>query len=332
MRKIKAAAIQPGLMYVPHEYYPASDTYKNDPDAIIENYVKKQLETTFRLLEKAGSEHCGIVTTCEDAAVLADFAMDISEKSVFTKLVETAQQLAEAQFSAISKKYSMYVIGCSLTKQNGKIYNSATIFDRKGNIAGRYNKTHLPPNEKWQCEGGDSFDVFDLDFGKIGICICYDMMFPEPVQILALKGAEIIFHPTFGYGWYDSIGEAALRTRANDNGVYIVTSKNYVYNAAGKSSVIDYWGQVLADAGFAKDVILTGEIDLDIKKKQPDWFFNTRMSGIAEVTERMRMERRPELYLAEYKAINEKSKKLKIPDREEKLKILEEIRKGECRW
>jgi len=278
MRKVKVAAIQPALLNIPAEYWPVSPKYKNDTKEIIENYVKKQLEITFNLLEKAGEESCDIVTTCEDATVLADFSLDISEDSVFPKLVDHAQQLAEEAYSKISKKYSMYIIGCYLAKRDNKIYNIASVFDRNGQIAGEYRKTHLPANEKWQITPGDSIDIFELDFGKIGICICYDMMFPETVQILSLNGAEIIFHPTFGYGWYDVIGEAALKVRANDNGVYIVTSKNYVHNAAGKSSIIDYWGHVFADAGFDRDVIVTKEIDLDIKKEQPEWYYNSCMT------------------------------------------------------
>jgi predicted amidohydrolase len=334
MRKIKAAAIQPGYMFIPGDFSPFTGSRRSDVNAIIENYVKPQIETTARLLEKAGAEGCDIVCGCEDTSVLADFALDITETGVFPQLVEAAQPLAEACFSAISKKYSMYIIGGCLAGHEGKIYNTASVFDRKGNITGRYRKTHLPANETWQIAGGGSLDVFELDFGKIGINICYDMMFPDTVQILALKGAEIIFHPTGGYGWYDSIGEAALRTRANDNGVYIVTSKNYVYNAAGKSSVIDHWGHVLADAGFARDVIVSAEIDLDIKKAHPDYYINTHMSGTNDVAERMRRERRTELFMAEYNALKDKliEEQFKAPGTEKKLKILEAMRKWECHW
>lgn len=111
------------------------------------------------------------------------------------------------------------------------------------------------PSDVWQISEGERIDIFELDFGKIGICICYDMVFPEVINIQALQGAEIIFHPTLGYGWYDENGEATLKTRANDNSVYIVSSKNYMLNRAGKSSVIDYWGHVVADAGFNKNCI-----------------------------------------------------------------------------
>ncbi len=154
-------------------------------------------------------------------------------------------------------------------------------------------------------------------------------MFPEFVRVQALKGAEIIFHPTFGYSWYDSVGEATLRTRANDNGVYIVTSKDYVYNAAGKSSIIDYWGQVLCDAGFKENEVLVTEIDLDKKKVQPEWYFNTRITGMSEVTARLSRERRPELYNA---IVEPGREKLRLPDHDGKLQIFREIKSGECHW
>ncbi|MCL2722718.1 MAG: carbon-nitrogen hydrolase family protein, partial [Treponema sp.] len=256
------------------------------------------------------------------------FSLDISEKNIFPELVELSQPIVEKEYSSIAKKYSMYIIGCYLVKHDNLIYNAASIFDRNGKIIGEYRKTHLPANETWQISPGESIDVFELDFGKIGICICYDMMFPETVQILALKGAQIIFHPTFGYGWNDFIGEAALKVRANDNGVYIVTSKNYKYNAAGKSSIIDYWGNVLIDAGFEKDVIVTKEIDLDIIKEQPSWYFNSYMTDITNVTDRMRKERRPEIY----SMICEQNEKLIVSDLEKKKIIIEAIKKGECRW
>jgi predicted amidohydrolase len=328
MRNVKVAAIQPGHIGLPPQYSPYSADYLNDPNAIINDYVAKQLETTEMLLEQAGLEGCDVVTTCEDATVLADFGLDITGRNIFPELVARSAPLADRIYSDISRKYSMYVIGCRLKAHEGKIYNTAAIFDRGGAIAGEYKKTHLPANETWQCDHGDSLDVFELDFGKIGICICYDIMFPETVRTLALKGAEIIFHPTFGYGWYDSIGEATLRTRANDSGVYIVTAKNYVYNGAGMSSVIDDWGHVVAGAGFSENVVVTHTIDLDSKKTHPDWYINTGISGAGQLTQRMFGERRPELYTA----ICEPKTPLPSHSHEDKLRILGDLRAGKIHW
>jgi predicted amidohydrolase len=328
MRLVNAAAMQPAHIRMPESYSPWHEGYLRNTDAILYDYVAPQLAVTERLLDQAGAEGCDIVSTCEDVSVLSDFAMDITDGNVFSAIVKRAEPMIETALSAAARKHRMYVVGCYLKNDCGAIYNTAVIFNREGVITGEYKKTHLPANEAWQCTPGDCLDVFELDFGRIGICICYDMMFPETVRVLALKGAEIIIHPTFGYGWYDSIGEATLRTRANDNGVYIVTAKDFRENGAGKSSVIDYWGHVLADAGFRRNVIVTASIDLDLPKEQPDGYINSAMSGIANVTVRMKQERRPELY----HMISEPSDRLLYPDPAEKERILSGIRNGTYRW
>lgn len=329
MRKVKAAAIQPGYIRAPREYDCMSENYRNIPEEILENYIKDQMEVTLKLLEKAGEEGCDIVTACEDITGVGPYIVDITEKNIFPELVRMSYPLMEGHLSKTAKKYSMYIIGCYFKYIDNRIYNVASIFDRKGSICGQYCKSQLPPDEKWQVTEGDSLDVFELDFGKIGICICYDMMFQECVSVLALQGAEMIIHPTVGYGWYDEIGEATLRTRANDNNVYMITSKNYVYNQAGKSSVIDFWGQVQADAGFYKDVIVSKEIDLDKKKVQPEWYNPTHMSGTPEMRKRHLMERRPELYSPICSPLKDK---FTVPAKEKQLDIINKIKNGQCHW
>jgi len=315
MRKIKVGAIQPLMTYK----YPGDDMLA---------YIYEQLAVTLSLLEQAGQAGCDIVTTCEDVAHVSNFNVDI-DSDLFSSMVEISAPIVEEALSHIAKKYNMYIVGAYIAKREGKIYNIASIFDRQGKIVGEYRKTHLPVGETWQTIPGDSLDVFELDFGKVGISICYDMSFPEMVQSLALKGAEIIFHPTYGYSLYDAIGEAILKVRAFDNGVYIVTSKSAVYNGAGKSSVIDCWGHVMVDAGFAENVIVTKEIDLDVKKPQPEWFFNGALTAENEATMRLRKERRPELYGV---ICDTDVEKVRIPDEKEKLQLLADIRAGKIRW
>lgn len=329
LRKVIAAAIQPGYISIPEPYRCMSDTYTNHPGEIIENYVKAQLEVTAGLLEQAGKEGCDIVVTSEDMTGLTEYAMDITEKNIFPELAELSQVLAEARLAGIAAKHSMYVVGCFFKRAGGHICNTAVIFGRNGDIVGEYRKTHLPFNEKWQCTPGDDISVFELDFGKVGVCICYEMMFPEFMEVQSLKGAEIVLHPTLGYGWYDEIGEATLRTRANDNSVYIATSKNYSYNSAGKSSIIDFWGQVLSQGGFYENAVVKRELDLDFKKTQPHWHYSVQTSGIGEVNVRKSVERRPELYSGLSEPLQQE---YRGPDRRQKLEVLERIRTGECHW
>lgn len=329
MRNVRVAAIQPHYLGMPEEYYCLSENYNANAEEIVQNYVRPQLNVTFGLLHDAGQKGCDIVTTSENIAGTGVFIVDPSEESIFPELVKLSQDIIEDELAKISRKYSMYIIGCYFKRIENTIYNVASIFNREGTIVGCYKKVQLPSDEKYQCAEGDSIDIFELDFGKIGIAICYDMMFQEVVQVEALKGAEIIFHPTAGYGWYDSIGEATLRTRANDNHVYIVTAKNYGYNRAGKSSIINYWGEVLVDAGFAENAIIYKDIDLDIEKTQPEWYFPTHSSGVQQVDLRMLCERRPELY----KIIAELQKKdYEIPDLKKKQEFINKIKSGQCRW
>jgi len=315
MRKVKVAAIQPLMPHI----RPGEDKIA---------YIHGQMKTTLELLEQAGQAGVDIVTSCEDIAHVSNFGVDI-DSDLFESLVDLSAPIVEEELSKIAKKYNMYIVGAYITKREGKIYNLASIFDRQGNIIGEYRKTHLPVGETWQTTPGESLDVFELDFGKIGISICYDMSFPELTHVMALKGAEIIFHPTFGYSVYESIGEAILRTRAFDSGLYIVTSKSAIHNGPGKSSVISAFGHVMVDAGYATNVIVTQEIDLDEKQQQPPWFFNGALTAEPEASLRLRKERRPELY---GELCNTDIERVRIPSEEEKQRLLSDIRQGKIRW
>lgn len=327
MRKLKLGAIQPAVLPVPEACNCLSDEYTADLETVYLNNTLPQAEVNFALLRRAGEMGLDAVTTSEDLCGLSHYLIDTTERNLFPALAEKSAAMTEERLSELAQKYRMNIVGCYMKKVGKLIYNAAVLFDRNGRIAGEYLKTHLPPNELWQITPGDSIGVFESDIGLIGIEICYDMMFPAVSDILSLKGAEVVFHPTGGYGWYDSIGEATLRTRANDGSFYLVTAKNYCYNAAGHSSVIDPWGQVLADAGFYPDAVVAAEVELSQKKAQPDWFYQTGMTGEARLRERMRGERRPDLY-ADVMAGGERC----APPPEKQAEIRENVKKGIYHW
>lgn len=120
--------------------------------------------------------------------------------------------------AAAAKANAIYVIvGCWELFDDGTFANTALIFDRQGNIAGKYRKTHAaidhfdpdhapwkrpPPGKsaewmiendpEWIMQPGEDLPVFEFDFGKVGVMTCYDGWFPEPARILSLRGAELI--------------------------------------------------------------------------------------------------------------------------------------------
>ena len=119
----------------------------------------------------------------------------------------------------LARKYNAYIAPWDYElDDNGNLYNVTYILDRKGNEIGRYRKVNTTRYEN--LTRGDEYPVFDLDFGKVGIMICFDNYFPESAEILALNGAELILYPLYG----DTLKDQwliKLKARAIDNSVYI---------------------------------------------------------------------------------------------------------------
>ena len=153
------------------------------------------------------------------------------------------------RLSAWARGHSSYVIFGMRTKKGDRIYNTAVLLDRQGQIIGQYNKIH--PTEGEIQEGttpGDDVDppVFKTDFGMIGIQICFDVNWREKWQRLKQQGAQIIFWP--------SAYPAALQlpALALSNEVYVVSSTN-----GGPSSIYDITGEALASTGAHQEWVGT---------------------------------------------------------------------------
>jgi len=330
MRKVILHALQSGDLGLDPRFESLSENFTADPALIMKEHVMPRLDLITGLLKECDSyrdpKNPSLALTTEDISGLGWFLL--TERSFFDELTVLSAQIVEERISKQAKEQDMYIAACYNKRTDGNNYNVTSVFGPDGQIHGEYRKTHIPPNELWQVTDGEAMNTIELDFGKIGVLICYDIMFPEAASVLGAAGTEIILHPTAGYGWYNSIGEATLRARANDNSLYILTAKSYVYNAAGKSSVIDPWGQVLVDAGFYKNVIVSKEIDLDIPKTQPEWFYQSQMSGHAEIKKRTPFERRPDLY----NSLSAPAERQKIPDDKDRAILRDKIKQGKCRW
>ena len=205
------------------------------------------------------------------------------------------------RMTQVARRYGINVIAPIFAIEEGARRNLAMVFDRGGAYLGGYRKVHLTEVESdvWGIVPGDGWPVFDLDCGRIGITICFDVNFPEGFRILALQGAEIIFHPTV-YSMYGEVGwEAVIQARAIDNCVYVCPVNNGIDGDApwmpgmclNRSSVIGPDGIVLADLGRYWGTAVA-EIDLD----RPRIVRSMGASGEANFREKMWEHRRPETY------------------------------------
>jgi len=110
------------------------------------------------------------------------------------------------------------IVGCTRV-ENACVYNTAAIINRQGTLAGVYDKLHLQTHDH-KYTPGNHLNVYDSDFGLFGVMICADRRWPETVRTLALKGAQVIFNPT--YGMHNDLNLAMMRTRAYESELFIV--------------------------------------------------------------------------------------------------------------
>lgn len=146
--------------------------------------------------------------------------------------------------AAAARGHGMHVIVGNIERRGRHVFNTAVLFGRDGRFIGQYDKTHLTFMELEEgISCGDSYPVFDLDFGRIGMHICYDEWFPEVARHYAHEGVEILFLCVAG-------GKPITwRTRALDNGLHFVAA-----GTTPPAMVIESSGAILAEnhhGGFA---------------------------------------------------------------------------------
>lgn len=95
----------------------------------------------------------------------------------------------------LSKQLAIGICAGYVEHEEGQRYNTSVLTGRDGKILGKARKVHLWKSEKRRFSEGRDYPVFDTEFGKIAILICYDLEFPEPPRIAALRGAELLLCP-----------------------------------------------------------------------------------------------------------------------------------------
>jgi predicted amidohydrolase len=119
-------------------------------------------------------------------------------------------------------------------REGSAVYNTAVLIDRQGKVAGKYRKVYLPTEE---IEGGltpgVAYPVFETDFGKVGLMICWDVEYVDPARALAAQGAEIILMPIWGGNY------TLMKARAIENHVFLVSAgydvETAVINPSGEA-------------------------------------------------------------------------------------------------
>ena len=211
-----------------------------------------------------------------DLAVLPEMFCCPYSNRLFRAYSEEEEGEAWAALSQMARELGIYLVGGSMPElSDGKVYNTAYVFDREGRQIAKHRKVHLfdvniAGGQRFQesavLSPGDQITVFDTEFGKIGLCICFDLRFQELAKIMADRGAQMIVVPAaFNMTTGPAHWELLFRMRAVDNQVFTLgtaparnEAESYVSYA--NSILADPWGNVLARAGAGEE-ILKAEID-----------------------------------------------------------------------
>jgi hexosaminidase len=252
------------------------------------------------LFEKAGQMDADLVCGPEDMQNIGSYGLHIDKKDpatgkiLFNSLAVSIPGPFTDQIAAIAKKHNMYIIAPVYEADGEKIYNTAVIIDRQGNIIGKHRKTLLPVMETWLVSTGDELNVFQTDFATIAVATCWELWYPEISTIYALKGADIVFNPTMARDNKPGQGletASTYITRARDNSVYIAP----VMLGQEGNGIIDFDGNVIAEATGQNNVVIMAEIDFAKERTQESVWWKT-INGTDNVRAIHYKSRRPELY------------------------------------
>ena len=179
----------------------------------------------------------------------------------------------------LAAKYKMVMVVPVYEEHMAGVYfNTAAVIDADGRYLGKYRKHHLPhchPGfwEKFYFTSGDlGYPVFQTEYAKVGVYICYDRHFPEGARCLGLNGAEIVFNPSATVaGLSEYLWELEQPAHAVANG-YFVGAINRVgrekpWNIGefyGKSYFCNPRGKIIAQASRNKDEVVVADLDLDM--------------------------------------------------------------------
>ena len=166
--------------------------------------------------------------------------------------------------TTLANKYHTNIIGGTvMVEDDNKFYNRCFSFNRYGDVIAVYDKIHLfsmsGENELFQ--PGQEIPIFDVDNTKVSIATCYDIRFPELIRAVALNDISILFLPAAWPLKRLKHWKILTRARAIENQIFVVAANSYGY-----STIIDPWGEILAEAETGEKII-TVNINLEIREE-----------------------------------------------------------------
>lgn len=192
----------------------------------------------------------------------AEMAWETSEEignSIFIKYLEDK-----------CSEYNLFIASGFNERDDKFLFNSAILVGPNGYV-GKYRKLHLFMNEKDYFMPGDmGLPVFEIGLCRIGLLVCFDWIFPEAWRILALRGADVICHPSNLV--LRGFAQKAIPVHALINHVFVVTCNRIGFEGdlkfTGLSLIASPEGVVLREASDSNTEIGIVKINLDLARNK----------------------------------------------------------------
>ncbi len=175
-------------------------------------------------------------------------------------LAETIPGPSTQLYGALAKECGIVLVTSLFERRAPGLYhNTAVVFEKDGNIAGKYRKMHIPDDpayyEKFYFTPGDiGFRPIETSIGRLGVLVCWDQWYPEAARLMALAGADILIYPTaIGYESSDTPEEqqrqriawqTVMRGHAVANGIPVlaVNRVGHEPDPTKQTNGIEFWG------------------------------------------------------------------------------------------
>lgn len=130
-------------------------------------------------LYEAGESGADLVCTYEDFKGCGTYSSFLDNPQLFLSIAEEIPDPTSVRIGEIARQYNMHIAANYYEKEKDQIYNTTVLIGRDGKIIGKYRKVHLPASEIWRVTPGKEFSIFETDIGRIGLAVCYDIVFTE---------------------------------------------------------------------------------------------------------------------------------------------------------
>jgi predicted amidohydrolase len=224
----------------------------------------RNLTRCLELTRIASGEGARLIVLPECA--LSGYAFSSLEEAV--PFCETVPGPSTDRIAETCRQLDVHVVIGMLERDGRGCYNAAALLGPPG-LLGKYRKTHLPylGVDRFLERGDSPPRVFETGIGRIGVGICYDVMFPEHARVLALGGADVLALPTNWPEQREHIPEHVVPARAAENRIFVVAANRVGIERGTRfigTSVIAHCakGAVLARGTADEEEVLYADLNL----------------------------------------------------------------------